>query len=107
MTIEKKIRVEDFRLLRQRFNRATVDSDHEMKDRTVGKERIFLNLYVIHELIGSLNKEDFIEAFESILDLTQYGYQLEKLFDKVKELFYIKFLNIRFSQAQFERNRID
>jgi hypothetical protein len=34
-------------------------------------------------LPGSLNKEEFLEAFESILDQHEYKQLLEKLFDKV------------------------
>ncbi len=33
--------------------------------------------------LGTLNKEEFIEAFESILDQHEYRQLLEKLFDKV------------------------
>ncbi|CAF0961507.1 unnamed protein product [Rotaria magnacalcarata] len=70
ITIEKKLRVEDFRLLRERFNRETVD-DTDITTKTDDKKS------------GSLNKEEFIESFESILDLIQYKNQLEKLFDKL------------------------
>ena len=88
LTIEKKLRVEDFRFLRQRFNRATVDgADYSTKETT----KIFGKTEYFHcrsshrsRFLGSLNKEEFIEAFESILDLTQYKNQLEKLFDKVE-----------------------
>lgn len=44
LTIEKKLRVEDFRLLRQRFNRATLDGyEHTTKDnnRLAGKVEEF------------------------------------------------------------------
>jgi hypothetical protein len=34
---------------------------------------------------ATLNKEDFIEAFESIIDPVENRNQLEKLFDKVFE----------------------
>ncbi len=96
MTIEKKIRVEDFRLLRQRFNRATIEgftNTTKSNDKTAGKKIFFC--YYLNNIcifffcwcwfIGSLNKEEFIESFETILDLTQYGNQLEKLFDKVQQ----------------------
>ncbi len=53
MTIEKKIRVEDFRLLRQRFNRATVEgftNTTKSNDKTAGKKIIFYyylnNIYI-------------------------------------------------------------
>jgi hypothetical protein len=37
-------------------------------------------------VLGSLNKEEFIEAFDSILDQSQYRQLLEKLFDKVYQI---------------------
>jgi hypothetical protein len=37
-----------------------------------------------------LNKEEFIEAFESILDQTEYKILLEKLFEKVFKIFDLK-----------------
>ncbi|CAF0886081.1 unnamed protein product [Rotaria sordida] len=70
LNVEKKLRVEDLRLLRQRFNRSLVASVN-ISTKTNGKISV------------SLTKEEFIEAFESILDLTQYGPLLEKLFDKL------------------------
>ncbi|CAF3733415.1 unnamed protein product [Rotaria sordida] len=70
LTIEKKLRVEDFRLLRERFDRATIDN--------------YENITKTHDkTTGSLNKDEFINSFESILDLAQYRNQLEKLFDKL------------------------
>lgn len=38
---------------------------------------------IIDFYIGALNKEEFIGAFESILDQNEYKHLLEKLFDKV------------------------
>ncbi|CAF2653059.1 unnamed protein product [Rotaria sp. Silwood2] len=70
LTIEKKLRVEDFRLLRERFDRATI---HNFETNTKPNDKT----------TSSLNKEEFIESFESILDLAQYRNQLEKLFDKL------------------------
>ncbi|CAF1286705.1 unnamed protein product [Adineta steineri] len=67
LTIEKKLRVQDFNLLHERFNRAVVDVSDEFND----------------TLAGSLNKQEFVDSFESLLDLHQYGNQLEKLFDKL------------------------
>jgi len=46
LTIEKKLRVEDFRLLRQRFNRATVEgftNTTKANDKTAGKKISFLS----------------------------------------------------------------
>lgn len=79
--------MEDFRLLRQRFNRATLEGyEHSTKDnnRISGKNQkwgFFLGLFWL--VLGSLNKDEFIESFQPMLDLTQYANQLEKLFDKV------------------------
>jgi hypothetical protein len=45
LTIEKKLRVEDFRLLRQRFNRATVEgftNTTKANDKAAGKKISFL-----------------------------------------------------------------
>ncbi|CAF4611135.1 unnamed protein product [Rotaria sp. Silwood1] len=70
LTIEKKLRVEDFRLLRERFDRTTIDSFET-------------NIKPNDKTTGSLNREEFIDSFESILDLAQYRNQLEKLFDKL------------------------
>jgi hypothetical protein len=45
LTIEKKLRVEDFRLLRQRFNHETVDdfeNTTKPTDKTAGKNNLFL-----------------------------------------------------------------
>jgi hypothetical protein len=43
-----------------------------------------------------LNKEEFIGAFESILDQNEYKQLLEKLFDKVsrKKSFVLKIISI-------------
>ena len=46
------------------------------------KQFSFYAIYYDH-FSGTLDKEEFIEAFESILDHIQYRNQLEKLFDKV------------------------
>ncbi|CAF3442031.1 unnamed protein product [Rotaria sp. Silwood1] len=70
LNVEKKLRVEDLRLLRQRFNRTIAESVN-ISTKTNDKTLI------------SLNKEEFVEAFESILDPTHYGQLLEKLFDKL------------------------
>lgn len=89
LTIEKKLRVEDFRLLRQRFNRATLDGyEHTTKDnnRLAGKVEKFDFSSLIVCRLGSLNKDEFIESFQPMLDLTHYANQLEKLFDKVFEI---------------------
>jgi hypothetical protein len=87
LNIEKKLRVEDFRLLRHRFNRSTaesVDISAKMIDKRASMKNFILLMliYIIH-FLGSLNKEEFIDAFESILDPSQYRQLLEKLFDKV------------------------
>ena len=85
MDIEKRLRVEDFRLLPHRFNRSAADridfgakskekSSSKIVEHTKNGSRSFR--------AGSLNKEEFVDAFESIVDLSQYGNQLEKLFDK-------------------------
>lgn len=89
--------MEDFRLLRERFNRVTVDSfDNNAKihDKTAGENIFFFSFverkldrpFFSYHLTGSLNKEDFITSFESILDLVHYKNQLEKLFDKVYKI---------------------
>ncbi|CAF3496897.1 unnamed protein product [Rotaria socialis] len=70
VNIEKKLRVEDLRILRQRFSRSIAD-------------RINMSTKRNDKISASLNKEEFIEAFESILDSSQYGLLLEKLFDKL------------------------
>jgi hypothetical protein len=43
LTIEKKLRVEDFRFLRQRFNRATVEGTEysTRSNKTIGKTKYF------------------------------------------------------------------
>jgi hypothetical protein len=49
LTIEKKLRVEDFRLLRQRFNRATVDgleNPTKTTNKTVGKTKYFNQIFI-------------------------------------------------------------
>ncbi|CAF1529734.1 unnamed protein product [Adineta ricciae] len=73
LTIEKRLRVQDFYLLRDRFNRATVDVSDIANETRPTSER----------LAGTLNKEEFIESFHSILDPNLYGNQLEKLFEKL------------------------
>jgi hypothetical protein len=39
--------------------------------------------FFLYYYLGALNKEEFIGAFESILDQNEYKQLLEKLFDKV------------------------
>ena len=87
LNIEKKLRVEDFRLLRRRFNRSladSVDTSVETNGTRTGRGNLalFIMIYIIHFSV-SLNKEEFIQAFESILDPIEYEQLLEKLFDKV------------------------
>lgn len=85
MNIETKLRVEDYKLLRQRFNRSAADSaelSNKPADRAASKTtNVIVRLYF--SFAGSLNKEEFIEAFDSILELPEYRTLLEKLFDKV------------------------
>ena len=43
LTIEKKLHVEDFRLLRERFNRTTGENfDRPTNNKTAGKNKFFL-----------------------------------------------------------------
>jgi hypothetical protein len=96
LNIEKKLRVEDYRLLRQRFNRSSADSatlsNHPNDKATSKKYDTIIDFFFFNYYLGVLNKEEFIGAFESILDQNEYKQLLEKLFDKVsrKKSFVLK-----------------
>ena len=101
LTIEKRLRVQDFYLLRDRFNRAIGDvSDianetRSISEQLVGKKySLYSKIYPkrMNSFLGTLNKEEFIESFHSILDPNVYGNQLEKLFEKVVDIENLSFL---------------
>jgi hypothetical protein len=86
LNIEKKLRVEDYRLLRQRFNRSSADSallSNLPSDKAARKKYLNYFRMIIVFCLGTLNKEEFIGAFETILDQNEYRHLLEKLFHKV------------------------
>ena len=88
LNIEKKLRVEDYRLLRQRFNRSSADSaelSNLPADKAARKKYLdcVSTIIVVLFCLGTLNREEFIGAFETILDQNEYRQLLEKLFDKV------------------------
>ncbi|CAF1585809.1 unnamed protein product, partial [Didymodactylos carnosus] len=74
--IEKKLRVEDFCLLRHRF---TNTNEAFNPDDAINHLSDDIN----EKSLRSLNKENFIESFEGIIDINLYKNQLEKLFDKL------------------------
>ena len=110
MDIEKKLRVEDFRLLRHRFTRSPAHSldplvkrkEKMLSNVSSSMQILFTEVFVL--FLVSLTKEEFIEAFESILDLSQYANQLEKLFDKVLETLLVLLLLLLVIIIIIERN---
>ena len=110
MAIEKQLRVEDFHLVRQRFNHSTTTT----RDRPAGRTSdSLLGRDASHGATGCLTKEEFLAAFEPILDPKQSNHELIKLFDKVPDEKFAcdhSFSPVRilvFVLAQFERNRPD
>ena len=91
MDIEKKLRVEDFRLLRHRFTRSPAHSldplvkrkEKMLTNPSSSLQTLFTEAFALS--LVSLTKEELPEAVASIPDPSQYANQLEKLFDKVLE----------------------
>ena len=105
LAIEKKLRVEDFRLLQEKFTQTSA-SDVEQPKNSPGKMSLLVDVPLTSVELGFLTKDEFLDVFGSFLDLVKYSNQLEKLFDKVASRSFASAKDCSSSSSSIRKNRV-